>query len=477
MDLDEDEPIGNGKAGNLSGTLTPKSAISTSKDSISSSLVAAANNKAQSQASRSSLDGLITSKIKSGPKGKQNSNQAPPSTKSNRSEIPTKDPAPPQSRPVTPLTNDKSAAKAIKKAAAANGDPNVGNGGKPPVRAPNLVLPTFEDTFLSPPRSLPPKAGVLTRTLVSGCLSVWTVNLNGSDFFPFLFSAHQAAVGSYLLSIPPDASRLRTAPRKRRTSSNTFSLGGNGDEDSSAAIDAMEQQQRLPRAWGVIGEKERESKRGCENVKKVVVIGVHGWFSQSIFKTVLGEPTGTSLKFCTMGAASVRKHFKEADMELNPEAVTVIPLQGDGRVGDRVDRLFNELLSRKEWVQDLLQADVCLIAAHSQGAIVSTHLLARLIEQKHLNSRKTKVCLLAMCGIHHGPFAHLKSTVTSSFINYFETAAAKELFEFQSSNAPVSKHYVASLNIALKAGVKFCYVASVDDQGESRREEFCGVHC
>lgn len=147
--------------------------------------------------------------------------------------------------------------------------------------------------------------------------------------------------------------------------------------------------------------------------------------------------------------------------------MTIIPLQGDGRVGDRVDRLFSELLSRPEWVKDIASADAMFVAAHSQGAIVSTHLLARLIEQRHLDTRKTKVCLLAMCGIHHGPFAHLRSTVTSSFINYFETAAAKELFEFQSSNAQVSKHYVSSLNIALKAGVKFCYVASVDDQGES----------
>lgn len=37
-------------------------------------------------------------------------------------------------------------------------------------------------------------------------------------------------------------------------------------------------------------------------------------------------------------ADSVRRHMREANMELNPEAVTVIPLEGDGKVSDRVDR-------------------------------------------------------------------------------------------------------------------------------------------
>lgn len=69
-----------------------------------------------------------------------------------------------------------------------------------------------------------------------------------------------------------------------------------------------------------------------------------------------------------------------------------------------------------------------------------------------------------MCGIHHGPFAHLKSSVASSYIQYFETSAAAELFDFQSSNAAVSQHYAAALRIIATAGVKIVYVGSVDDQ-------------
>lgn len=432
MDIDDDDLSGN--RNHKSGTLTPRSSVSnpTGGKETASSAVAAG----RLQGAKTSFEVAAPSKLNSSSKGKQQPAN-PPSTKPKKPEIPTH-PTPPQSRPITPLTNDKSKASAIKKAGVANAANPNGSGGKPLKAAPNLVLPSFEDTFFSPPRSLPPKAGVLTRTL--------------------------AAVGSYLLSIPADSSRLRTAPRKRRTSSQSFSLGGHDEDDSSVGFEAMEQQQRLPRAWNVIGEKEREAKRGCENVKKVVVIGIHGWFSQSIFKTVLGEPTGTSLKFATMMASSIRKHFKEADMELNPEAITVIPLHGDGKVADRVDRLFSELLSKPEWVKDIASSDSLFVAAHSQGAIVATHLLARLIEQKHFNPKKTRICFTSLCGIHHGPFAHLRSAVTSSFINYFETAAAKELFEFQSSNTQVSKHYSSALKIVLNSGVKIVYVASVDDQ-------------
>ncbi len=68
-----------------------------------------------------------------------------------------------------------------------------------------------------------------------------------------------------------------------------------------------------------------------------------------------------------------------------------------------------------------------------------------------------------MCGVHHGPFAHLKSSITASYINYFENAAAKELFEFQSSNTAAAKQYTAALKIILDAGAKCVYVGSTDD--------------
>ena len=84
---------------------------------------------------------------------------------------------------------------------------------------------------------------------------------------------------------------------------------------------------------------------------------------------------------------------------------------------------------------DLYEADVIFFAAHSQGSIVSTELLDRLLAEGHINMRpvvpvttspadavilpssvpKTtkvqRVCVLAICGIHLGPLSYLSGSV------------------------------------------------------------------
>ncbi|PWN49915.1 hypothetical protein IE53DRAFT_387835 [Violaceomyces palustris] len=343
--------------------------------------------------------------------------------------------------------------------------------GSPKPQSPNLVLPSFEDTFTRPPRVWMPKVGVLERTL--------------------------SVVNSYLFSKVPDMERMKRPTRfgsilaessssktgDRSRTGATHRLGGGGGSTIQSRVgkvgrgasklkskaieeglkEVSRSAQRLPRSFEVMGDRERSRSRGCANVGKVVVVGIHGWFSQSIFKNMLGEPTGTSIKFATMQAESVRRHFKESGMELNPEAITIIPLQGDGKVADRVDKLFAELLGKQEWVRALARADAIFFSAHSQGSVVATQLLARLIEQGQVSASKSRICLLGMCGIHHGPFTHLKSSITSSYINYFETAAAKELFDFQCSSHEVSKRLTSSLKTCLESGVKVVYVGSTDD--------------
>ncbi|KAE8185419.1 hypothetical protein A4X06_0g8115 [Tilletia controversa] len=303
------------------------------------------------------------------------------------------------------------------------------------LKAPNLVLPSFEDTFATAPRIWPPKVGMLERTI--------------------------QAFNTYLFNKPPDFQRLG-APTATSASA---SQGTGKARRRSSTLFTEETAQRLPRSWEVMGDKTRASQRGVGSVRKVVVLGIRGWFAQfAILKNVMGEPTGTSFKFATMMTEAIRKHFKEAGWELNPEAITVIALEGDGRVADRVHDLSVNLLSNPAWVKDLHEADAIFFSAHSQGSIVGTELLARLIEQKHIQPERTRVCLLAMAGIHEGPFPHLQSAIMSAYFTYFETAAAKELFEFMASTAHVSESYAAALRICLSTGVKAVYVASVDDQ-------------
>jgi hypothetical protein len=98
------------------------------------------------------------------------------------------------------------------------------------------------------------------------------------------------------------------------------------------------------------------------------------------------------------------------------------------------------------------------VATHSQGSIVSTQLLDKLIADGHIRTSKNwelvkatmdtaiggigitlppvkppqRVCCLALCGIHLGPLLYLgTSSIVNPYIQYFESAAAKELFEFQ----------------------------------------------
>lgn len=340
--------------------------------------------------------------------------------------------------------------------------------GPAPIAPPNLVLPSFDDTFTRAPRMWAPKVGVLERTLsaVNSYLFSKVPDLDRMKR-PTRFSTYgESSLGSNASSFKGNATSFAAGRPVQRLAGKAKATGAGSSKDKgveTALKEVAESAQRLPRAWSTVGMPERAQTKGTAGIGKIVVIGVHGWFTQSIFKNMIGENTGTSAKFAAMQTDSIRRHFLEAGLELNPEAITAISLQGDGKVADRVDRLFSELISRPNWVNDLKNADAIFLSAHSQGAIVATQLLARLIEQRHVRAESTRICLLAMCGIHHGPFAHLKSSITASYINYFETAAAKELFEFQSSSTAVAQQYTAALKIVLDAGTKCVYVGSTDD--------------
>ena len=98
-------------------------------------------------------------------------------------------------------------------------------------------------------------------------------------------------------------------------------------------------------------------------------------------------------------------------------------------------RLYSSLISNQEWMDDLREADVLFVATHSQGSVVSTHLLDRLIQDKLIYTRPEdapisaedsfpsdvgismpserklqRVCCLALCGIHLGPLRYLSSS-------------------------------------------------------------------
>ncbi|KAJ5636164.1 uncharacterized protein N7484_009477 [Penicillium longicatenatum] len=183
-------------------------------------------------------------------------------------------------------------------------------------------------------------------------------------------------------------------------------------------------------------------------IKRALAIGVHGYFPAPLIRTVLGQPTGTSIRFSNMAAESIRKwtvdHGYSCDIEK-------IALEGEGRISERVDLLWKLLLN---WMEEIRKADFILVACHSQGVPVSIMLVAKLISFGCVNASRVGIC--AMAGVNMGPF--------SSYRSRWISGSAGELFDFELPSSKVSQDYEAALRCALDFGVRISYVGSIDDQ-------------
>src|SRR5438309_1967636 len=87
------------------------------------------------------------------------------------------------------------------------------------------------------------------------------------------------------------------------------------------------------------------------------------------------------------------------------ECVLNLGLLGERLKEVQVDLLYNQLTKKKDWVEALARADAVFVATHSQGSIVSTHLLARLIEQKQVTA--SHVSMVCMAAVAAGPCSSL----------------------------------------------------------------------
>ena len=183
-------------------------------------------------------------------------------------------------------------------------------------------------------------------------------------------------------------------------------------------------------------------------IKRALAVGIHGYFPAPLIRTVLGQPTGTSIKFAESAADAIRQWTKGHGYLCEIEKVA---LEGEGRIGERIDLLWKLMLN---WIEDIRKADFILIACHSQGVPVAMMLVAKLISFGCVNSARIGVC--AMAGVNLGPFADYKSRWISG--------SAGELFDFARPDSQVSKDYEAALDTALRFGVRTVFVGSIDDQ-------------
>ncbi|PMD39164.1 hypothetical protein L207DRAFT_53722 [Hyaloscypha variabilis F] len=184
-------------------------------------------------------------------------------------------------------------------------------------------------------------------------------------------------------------------------------------------------------------------------VKKALAIGIHGLFPAPLLRTIIGQPTGTSIKFANHAAAAIRR-WTDKNGSLDCE-IEKVALEGEGKIAERVDNLWKLLLN---WIEHIRKADFILVACHSQGVPVAVMLVAKLVEFGVVSTGRIGIC--AMAGVSLGPFPDYKSKLFSG--------SAGELFEFADPESSVSKRYEDALRVAVKYGVRITYCGSIDDQ-------------
>jgi hypothetical protein len=183
-------------------------------------------------------------------------------------------------------------------------------------------------------------------------------------------------------------------------------------------------------------------------IKHALAIGVHGYFPAPLIRSVLGQPTGTSIKFADMAANAIKRWTSSRGYDCEVKSAA---LEGEGRISERVELLWKLLLN---WIDEIRKSDFVMIACHSQGVPVAIMLVAKLIAFGCISGARVGIC--AMAGVNMGPFQEYKSRWISG--------SAGQLFEFSDPDSKVSTDYLAAIEEVLKHGVRLTFVGSIDDQ-------------
>jgi len=164
---------------------------------------------------------------------------------------------------------------------------------------------------------------------------------------------------------------------------------------------------------------------------------------------MIGQPTGTSLRFASLCAESIRRW---ADANDSPDCeIEKVALEGEGKISERVENLWKLLLN---WEEHLRRADVIILACHSQGVPVGIMLLSKLLELNIITHARIGVC--AMAGVSQGPFPYRTASIMGG--------SAAELLEFANPQSLVSRNYEQALRDVLAYGGRITYISSIDDQ-------------
>lgn len=214
------------------------------------------------------------------------------------------------------------------------------------------------------------------------------------------------------------------------------------------------------------GEIVSQPPHGLHKIKRILIIGVHGFFPTKMIRPIIGSPKGTSLKFANEAEKAIIRYCLENNIinqhETNDMSIQKIALEKEGKIFDRVG-FFIEIL--KQWAKELNDADCIFIAAHSQGCVVTIILLAKLIKLGILKDPHLKrIGMLAMCGINNGPFYGFDKSFFMKAYSTIEHDSLMELFELNKFDLDLSLEYKESIQIIINVNVKICFIGSINDQ-------------
>ena len=184
-------------------------------------------------------------------------------------------------------------------------------------------------------------------------------------------------------------------------------------------------------------------------IRKAIAIGVHGFFPATYLRPMIGQPTGTSLRFASLCAESIRR-WADAHGCSGCE-IEKVALEGEGKISERVENLWKLMLN---WIDHIRSADLIILASHSQGVPVSIMLLEKLLDLGIITNARIGVC--AMAGVALGPFPEYRSSILMG--------SAAELWEFGNPDSSNSQRFRSALKRVLDYGARITFVGSIDDQ-------------
>ncbi|CUM62807.1 uncharacterized protein PRCAT00000365001 [Priceomyces carsonii] len=209
--------------------------------------------------------------------------------------------------------------------------------------------------------------------------------------------------------------------------------------------------------------RSKDSKirnRAKDHLKKVVIVGVHGFLPIKMVKTLIGHSTGHSIKFVKEATEAFRKwQSMNSENDLHDCDIQTIALEGEGKIEERVSKLLKLL---ENWIDIILECDFLFFVSHSQGTPVAIQLLAELITKHSIYNKK--IGLLGMSGILCGPLAGLDSKLVIRAYSTTENEIMNELFEYQKPTSHLSMKLRESMQILTRNNVKITLSGAVNDQ-------------